>query len=44
MTAELSLPLVKERVYQLSLSNITGVDSAPMTNPTGYYTLNRLRE
>ena len=44
MTAELSLPLVKERVYQLTLSNIAGADGAPMTNPTGYYTLNRLRE
>ena len=44
VTAELELPLVKEQVYQLTLSNIPGADGAPMTNPTGYYTLNRLRE
>ena len=44
MVAELELPLVKERVYQLTLSNIAGADGTPMTNPTGYYTLNRLRE
>jgi hypothetical protein len=44
MAVELELPLVKERVYQLTLSNIVGADSAAMTNPTGYYTLNRLRE
>lgn len=44
MSAELELPLVKERVYQFTISNIAGADGAPMTNPTGYYTLNRLRE
>ena len=44
LTAELELPLVKESVYQLTLSNITSAEGAPMTNPTGYYTLNRLRE
>jgi hypothetical protein len=43
-TAQLELPLVKERVYQLTLSNVAGADGDPMTNPTGYYTLNRLRE
>jgi streptogramin lyase len=44
MAVELELPLVKERVYQLTLSNIPGQDGTAMTNPTGYYTLNRLRE
>ncbi len=44
LTAELELPLVKEQVYQLTLNNIAGADGAPLTNPTGYYTLNRLRE
>ena len=44
MEAELELPLVKERVYQLTLSDIAGADGAPMTNPSGFYTLNRLRE
>ena len=44
MSVELELPLVKERVYQLTLLNITDKDGAPMTNPSGYYTLNRLRE
>ncbi|HVY71287.1 MAG TPA: hypothetical protein VHH73_15245 [Verrucomicrobiae bacterium] len=42
--AELQLPLVKERVYQFTLNNITGADGARITNPSGYYTLNRLRE
>jgi hypothetical protein len=44
MSVELELPLAKERVYQLTLSNIPGQDGTPMTNATGYYTLNRLRE
>lgn len=43
-SVELELPLAKGRVYQLTLSNIAGEDGMPMTNPTGYYTLNRLRE
>jgi hypothetical protein len=43
-SVELELPLVKERVYQLTLSNIAGEDGTPMTNASGYYTLNRLRE
>jgi len=43
-SVELDMPLVKEVVYQLTLSNIAGADGAPMTNATGYYTLNRLRE
>ncbi len=41
---DLELPLVKEQVYQFNLNNIAGADGAPMTNPIGYYTLNRLRE
>lgn len=44
LSVELELPLVKERVYQLTLTSIVGADGAPLTNPTGYYTLNRLRE
>jgi hypothetical protein len=44
LSVELELPLVKERVYQVTLRNVTGEDAAPMTNSTGYYTLNRLRE
>jgi len=44
LTAELELPLMKEQVYQFTLTNIAGVDGAVMTNATGYYTLNRLRE
>ena len=44
LSVELELPLVKERVYQLTLRAITGEDGTPMTNSTGYYTLNRLRE
>lgn len=44
MAVELELPLEKERVYQLTLSRISGADGAPMTNATGYYTLNRLRD
>ena len=43
-SVELELPLIKERVYQLTLSAIAGEDGTPMTNATGYYTLNRLRE
>jgi hypothetical protein len=44
LSVELELPLVKERVYQVTLRNLTGADAMPMTNATGYYTLNRLRE
>jgi hypothetical protein len=43
-SVELKLPLIKERVYQLTLSNVTGEDGMLMTNATGYYTLNRLRD
>ena len=41
---ELHLALAKKREHQLILSSITGEDGTPMTNATGYYTLNRLRE
>jgi hypothetical protein len=41
---DLELPLVKERVYQITLGDIAGADGMPMTNSTGYYTLNKLRE
>ncbi len=44
MSVELELPLVKERVYQLTLINFADEGGTPMTNPSGYYTLNRLRE
>lgn len=44
LTAELELPLVKDQVYQFTLTNIAGTDGSPLTNVTGYYTLNRLRE
>ncbi len=44
LSVEVELPLVKERVYQLTLNTITGEDGTPMANSTGYYTLNRLRE
>jgi hypothetical protein len=44
LSVELELPLVKEQVYQLTLSNISGTDGSPITNANGYYTLNRLRE
>ncbi len=44
LTAELEMPLVKEQVYQFTIKGIAGADGAPMTNATGYYTLNRLRE
>lgn len=43
-SVDLELPLVKERVYQFTLKNITGADAAPLTNANAYYTLNRLRE
>lgn len=42
--AELELPLVKERVYQITLKGLAGADGSKVSNPTGYYTLNRLRE
>lgn len=44
LSVEVTLPLIKERVYQITLKNIGGTDGAPLTNPTGYYTLNRLRD
>lgn len=44
LEAELELPLVKERVYQITLQNLAGADGSTVTNPTGYYTLNRLRD
>lgn len=44
LTAELELPLVKDQVYQFTLKNIQGTDGSPLTNSTGYYTLNRLRD
>ncbi|MEZ0258006.1 MAG: hypothetical protein ACAI37_22195 [Chthoniobacter sp.] len=44
LTAELEMPLIKEQVYQLTLANIPSANGEAMTNPTGYYTLNRLRE
>lgn len=44
MSVELGMPLVKEQVYQFTLSSIAGADGTNMTNSTGYYTLNLLRE
>jgi hypothetical protein len=42
-SVDLELPLVKERIYQFTLNNVVGTDGSTMANPTGYYTLNRLR-
>lgn len=44
LSVDLEMPLVKERVYQLTLRALMAEDGSPLTNPTGYYTLNRLRE
>jgi hypothetical protein len=41
---ELELPLVEEQVYQLSLTNISGEEGTPITNPADCYPLNRFRK
>lgn len=41
-TVHLSLPLLTQRVYMFHLQAIAAKDGAKLTNPIGYYTLNRL--
>ena len=41
----LELPeLLKEKVYELHLTNLNAADGSPLKNPKAYYTLNRLRK
>ncbi len=44
LTADLELPLIKEKLYRITLRGLTSQDNRPLTNPTAWYTLNRLLE
>jgi hypothetical protein len=44
LTAELELPLVAEKLYRITLRDLSSQDGRPFTNPTAWYTLNRLKE
>lgn len=39
---DIELPLLAEKVYQITLPSLKGADGMPFSNNTGYYTLNRL--
>jgi len=44
-TVRLELPeLLKEKVYELHLTNLNAADGSLLKNPKAYYTLNRLRK
>lgn len=41
----LELPeLLKEKIYELRLTNLNAADGTPLAHPTAFYTLNRLRK
>ncbi len=42
LTADLELPLVEKKLYCITLVDLASSSGQPLTNPTAWYTLNRL--
>ncbi|HEX8312893.1 MAG TPA: hypothetical protein VF614_16335 [Chthoniobacteraceae bacterium] len=42
LTVDLEMPLVTPKVYRISLVGIPGADGMPLSNETGWYTLNQV--
>ena len=39
----IKMPLLEEKVYEIGLENFTSRKGEPLTNPLGWYTLNKLK-
>lgn len=39
---DLQLPLIAKKIYQITLVGLSGADGVPISNDTGWYTLNQL--
>jgi hypothetical protein len=42
LTVDLEMPLVPRKIYRISLEGIPGADGMPLSNETGWYTLNQV--